>query len=50
MRGAITTREVLRHSGTILWLWGPGCYLRCLRAALSNRPSTFLEIACAHAR
>jgi hypothetical protein len=44
MRGVITGRDVIRHSVTIVRLWGPRCYIRCLRAALSSRPSTFLEI------
>ncbi len=43
MRGVITGKEVLAHSVTILRLWGPRCYLRCLRAALSSKPTTFLE-------
>ena len=48
MRGVITGKDVIRHSVTICRLFGPRCYLRCLRAALSSRPSTFLEIvACA---
>ena len=48
MRGVITGKDVLRHSITICRLWGPRCYLRCLRAALSSKPSTFLEmVACA---
>lgn len=44
MRGVITGKDVLRHSVTILRLWGPRCYLRCLRAALSKSPSTFLNV------
>ncbi len=44
MRGVITGKDVFRHSLTIVRLWGPRCYLRCVRAALSTRPSTFLEI------
>jgi hypothetical protein len=47
MRGVITGKEVFRHGFTIVRLWGPRCYLRCVRAALSSRPSTFLEIVCA---
>ncbi len=48
MRGVITGKDVLRHSVTIWRLWGPRCYFRCLRAALSSKPSTFLElVACA---
>ncbi len=46
MRGVITPRDVLRHSLLIVRLWGPRCYVRCLRAALSARRSTFLEVVC----
>lgn len=46
MRGTITARDVFRHGPTILRIWGPGCYLACLRAALSSRPTTFLEVLC----
>ncbi len=45
MRGAITGRDVFKHSVTILRLWGPRCYFRCLCAVLSRKPSTFLAIA-----
>jgi hypothetical protein len=44
MRGVITGKDVLRHSFTIVKLWGVGAYLRCLRAGLSRRPSTFLAV------
>ncbi len=44
MQGTITGRDVIRHSLTILRLWGPGCYVRCLRALVSRRPCTFLEV------
>ncbi len=44
MRGVITGRDVLRHSFTILRLWGPFAYLRCLRAMMFRRSTTFLEI------
>jgi hypothetical protein len=43
MRGVITGRDVFLNSVTIIRLWGPRCYLRCVRAALSSRPTTFLE-------
>ncbi len=43
MRGVITGKDVLRHSFTIIRLWGPRCYLRCVRAALGSKPCTFLE-------
>jgi hypothetical protein len=44
MQGAITGRDVLLHSVTILRLWGPVFYVRCLRAIASRRPCTFLEV------
>lgn len=44
MKGTITGRDVIFHSLTILRYWGPSCYFRCLRAAVSRRPSTFLEV------
>ncbi|HVI74698.1 MAG TPA: hypothetical protein VM683_06910 [Anaeromyxobacteraceae bacterium] len=44
MRGTITTRHVVLHAVTIVRLWGPRTYLRCLRAAFRKRPSTFLTI------
>jgi hypothetical protein len=44
MRGVITGKDVIRHSVTIVRLFGARCYLRCLRAALSSKPSTFLEV------
>jgi hypothetical protein len=46
MRGAITARDVLRYGPTIIRNWGAGCYLACLRAALSRRPTTFLDVLC----
>jgi hypothetical protein len=46
MQGLITGKDVIRHSVTIIRLWGPGCYLRCLRALVARRPSTFLAVAC----
>lgn len=44
MRGTITSREVLLHWLSIVRLWGARCYLRCLRAVVSRRPSTFLAV------
>ncbi len=45
MRGSITSRDVLLHPLAIVRGWGPGCYLRCLRAVMSGRACTFLEVA-----
>ncbi len=44
MKGVITGRDVLRHSFTILRLWGPSAYLRCLFAMVTRRSVTFLEV------
>jgi hypothetical protein len=44
VRGTITSRDVLFHSFTILRLWGPGFYLRCVKAIASGRPCTFLDV------
>jgi hypothetical protein len=44
MRGVITRREVLTHLFAIVRLFGPRTYVRCLRAAFSARPTTFLEV------
>lgn len=43
MRGVITRKEVLVHSLTIVRLFGLRAFSRCLRAAFSARPTTFLE-------
>lgn len=43
MRGTITGKDVVLHTIGILQGWGPRAYLRCLRAALSRRPTTFLS-------
>jgi len=47
MRGVITRKEVLANSMLIIRLWGLRSYVRCLRAALSSAPSTFLEVVTA---
>ena len=44
MRGCITGRDVVLHAFTIIRLWGLPTYLRCLRATLSRRPTTFLAV------
>ena len=44
MRGLITGRDVVLHAFTIIRLWGLPMYLRCLRATLSRRPTTFLGV------
>ncbi len=47
MKGLITSRDVVTQAFTIVRLWGLATYLRCLRAALSRRPTTFLAIVSA---
>jgi hypothetical protein len=47
VQGTITSRDVLLHSVTIVRLWGPAFYLRCLRAIASGRHCTFLEVLAA---
>ena len=42
--GTITSRDVLLQSVTILRLWGPRFYVRCLLAIASGRPCTFLDV------
>jgi len=44
MSGLITTKDVLRHPVIIVRAWGPLAYVRCLRAALSRSPTTFLAV------
>jgi hypothetical protein len=44
MRGVITRREVLIHSLIIVRLFGGKAYWRCLCAAFSSAPTTFLEV------
>jgi hypothetical protein len=44
VQGAITSKDVFLHSVTILRLWGPLFYVRCLRAIASGRACTFLEV------
>jgi hypothetical protein len=45
MRGTITTWDVLAHPWLIVHEFGPRCYLRCLRAVVMRRSTTFLEVA-----
>jgi hypothetical protein len=47
MRGCITGRDVLLHPYMICRLWGPGCYLRCLKAVVTRQRCTFLELVAA---
>ncbi len=44
MQGTITSKDVFLHSFTILRLWGPTVYIRCLRAVVRRRPCTFLGV------
>jgi len=42
--GVITTRDVLKHSATIVREFGPGAYLRCCLAILRGERTTFLSL------
>ncbi len=44
MRGLITSREVVRHAFTIIRLWGPRTFVRCVRASVAGSPTTFLAV------
>lgn len=44
VKGTITSRDILLNAVTILRLWGPRFYVRCLRAIASGRPCTFLDV------
>ena len=43
--GVITTKEVLRHTATIVREFGPTAYMRCCIAILRGRRTTFLNCA-----
>lgn len=45
MRGVITLRDVLAHSGLVWREFGGRCLARCLLSALRRQPTTFLELA-----
>ncbi len=44
IQGLITSKDLLRHAGNIIRNYGVRRYLRCLRALLSGRRTTFLEL------
>ena len=41
--GVITTKDILRHSGTIVREFGTVAYLRCCMAILLRKRTTFLN-------
>ncbi|HET9752576.1 MAG TPA: hypothetical protein VFP52_06430 [Myxococcales bacterium] len=41
--GVITSRDVIRHTLTIVREFGPRAYLRCCAAMLRGRRTTFLS-------
>jgi len=45
IRGSITTRDVLLNASMIVRGFGLGTFVRCLRALLTGRCTTFLELA-----
>jgi hypothetical protein len=46
MRGLITTRHLVVNAGTIIHEFGFVAYMRCVRALLCRRNTTFLECVC----
>ena len=42
--GSITTKDVLLNASTIVRSFGLSTYARCLRALLTGRRTTFLEL------
>jgi hypothetical protein len=44
--GVITTKDVLRHSATIVREFGAAAYVRCCVAILLRRRTTFLNCVC----
>jgi hypothetical protein len=44
IEGTITTKHVLRHPLIIINEFGVATFLRCVRACLGNRPTTFLAL------
>jgi hypothetical protein len=47
VQGSITSKDVLLHAFTIVRLFGPSFYLRCVKAIASGRPCTFLDVLAA---
>ena len=46
IQGAITARDVLLNSATIVRHFGPSAYLRCCLAIIFRRRTTFLDCVC----
>jgi hypothetical protein len=44
IQGLITSKDLLRNTGSIVRGYGLLRYLRCVRAVLSRRRTTFLEL------
>jgi hypothetical protein len=44
INGFITTKDVLKHSATIVREFGAATYLRCCLAILSGQRTTFLNL------
>jgi hypothetical protein len=44
INGLITTKDVLKHSATIVREFGAATYLRCCLAILRGRQTTFLNV------
>jgi hypothetical protein len=44
IRGLITSKDVFWHAGSIVRSYGFRSYFRCIRALMSGRSTTFLNI------
>jgi hypothetical protein len=46
MQGVITSKDILRHLPLILREFGPRCAVKALRAVITGKRTTFLDVAC----
>jgi hypothetical protein len=46
MQGVITSKDILRHLPLILREFGPRCAVKVLRAVITGKRTTFLDVAC----
>ena len=46
MEGIITSRDVIAHLPLIWKEYGAGCALRAIKAVVTQKKTTFLDVAC----